>query len=79
MKKYLAIFISIITSAVSFAQKDKIYKSFEEAFRNPSQVYHLKIVYKGLDSIPSDIYKLVNLEILELNNNDIITLTPELS
>ena len=77
MKIKLVILFSLIAT-LSFAQKDKIYKSFEEALRNPTQVYQIKIAYKNLDSIPADIFNLVNLEKLELNNNDLKTLPPEL-
>ena len=47
MKKNLVLLSFILSTAISFAQKDKIYKSFEDAFRNPAQVYRLKITFKN--------------------------------
>ena len=59
------------------AQKKKTYTSLEEALKNPSQVYHLRLAHKKLTSLPATIARLVNLEELDLNNNKLTSLPPE--
>ncbi|WP_081415717.1 leucine-rich repeat domain-containing protein [Aquimarina latercula] len=46
-----------------------VYYSLEEALKNPEKVRGLQIRDKGLEKIPNDIVKLVNLEYLRLHHN----------
>ncbi|WP_299315286.1 hypothetical protein [uncultured Aquimarina sp.] len=46
-----------------------VYYSLEEALKNPEKVKGLQIRDEGLEKIPSDIVKLVNLEYLRLHHN----------
>ncbi|WP_299189386.1 hypothetical protein [uncultured Aquimarina sp.] len=46
-----------------------VYYSLEEALKNPEKVKGLQIRDKGLEKIPNEIVKLVNLEYLRLHHN----------
>lgn len=60
--------------------KQPVYTSLKKALENPEQVYRLKI--KGRlksDSLPEDIFKLVNLQELTLNGNRLLKVNRRIS
>lgn len=75
MKKKLSLLLFVVLLCLPFssqAQKERlgydqndngvIYKSLEEALRNPEQVYRLKLINKHrMDSLPEKIFQLTNL------------------
>ena len=72
--------ILILFASVKYskAQPFKIYTSFEEALANPEQVYQLTIRKKGLNKIPPEIGKLINLHTLILEKNFIAEVPKEI-
>lgn len=60
-------------------QKTKLYKSVEEALKEPDRVFRLNLSDKGLTRIPSEISSLTKLQSLNLSNNNIASLPAEIS
>ena len=60
-------------------EPERIYHSFDEAFRNPTDVKHIEIFDTNLSSIPSRISELVNLEILWLYFHKLDSLPAQLA
>ncbi len=66
------LFIALITiSSIVNAQKDKKYKSLEEAYKNPKEVYKLDLDWKKLGTINDSIKYLTNLTYLRISSNDL--------
>ncbi len=70
MKNLLFIAFIAIASIVN-AQKDKTYKSLNEAFKNPTEVYRLNLDWKKLGTITDSIESLTNLTYLKISSNEL--------
>ena len=70
MKNLLFIALIAITSIVN-AQKDKTYKSLDEAFKNPKEVYRLNLDWKKLGTITDSIELFTNLTYLRISSNEL--------
>lgn len=57
---------------------EKWYTSLDEALLNPDKVYKLSLEGKKLDTLPPDIVKLKNLQMLNVNRNKLTTLPSEI-
>ena len=78
MKKIAFIISFFLLYASLFAQPDKVYKSLKEV-RNPDDVYVLKLRYKRLKTIPSEVFTFSNLRELNLGCNFIDSVPPEIA
>ncbi len=66
------LFIALIAiGSIANAQQDKKYKSLEEAFKNPKEVYKLDLDWKKLGTINDSIESLTNLTYLRISSNDL--------
>ena len=70
MKNLLFIALIAIASIVN-AQKDKTYKSLEEAYKSPKEVYILNLDWKKLGTITDSIELFTNLTNLKISSNEL--------
>ncbi|MBP5189314.1 MAG: leucine-rich repeat domain-containing protein [Bacteroidales bacterium] len=84
MRRFFKFFIVIVLFSivnfelsVSFAQRDRVYKSLKEV-RNPDSVYVLQLNYKRLKEIPPKVFAMHNLRKLDLGRNFIDSIPPEI-
>ena len=74
IKKSLFLFGLIMVIGIIQAQKkDKLYTSLAEALKTPTQVTMLSLKGQGLKTLPIDIEKLSNVEVLDLSYNTFAT------
>jgi len=59
-------------------QKTTLYKSLEDAFQNPAQVYRLNLTKQEITDLPPEIGTLSNLQYLNVSKNSISSLPPEI-
>ncbi|OQX98917.1 MAG: hypothetical protein B6I24_03990 [Bacteroidetes bacterium 4572_128] len=59
-------------------KKRKEYTSLKQALKNYKRVYKLNLNNQSLKSLPADIKKLSNLQILNLEGNNLIALPKEI-
>jgi len=57
----------------------KVYKSLSAALANPDSVYILELKGKKLSEIPEGVFKLHNLEVLDLGRNRIRKINPQIA
>jgi leucine-rich repeat protein SHOC2 len=74
--KFISLSILFLFNSLFASASSKVYKSMDEALKNPSAVIKLKL--RGLDSLPASIGLLVNLEELDLSKNKLQTLPREI-
>lgn len=76
MKLILNVFwISLLFAFNAFGQRDKVYKSLEDALRVPTDsVYRLDLSRNKLTEIPKEIYQFKNLQELDLSKNKLTNL-----
>ena len=74
---YLLFFFIGLTNKFD-AQRSVIYKNLEEAIQNKELVYKLNLSKKRLDSLPSNLFLLKNLEYLDLSKNRLDHIPKEL-
>jgi len=70
MKNLLLITFIAIASIIN-AQKDKTYKSLNEAFKNQTEVYRLNLDWKKLGTITDSIELFTNLTYLKISSNEL--------
>ena len=54
---------------------DAVYESLEDAMKKPLAVKHLILRGQGLTEIPNEVFEMVNLEVLDLNDNQIVQIS----
>ena len=59
-------------------QKTTLYKSLDEAFQNPAQVYRLNLTKQDITDLPPEIGTLTNLQYLNVSKNSISSIPPEI-
>ncbi len=69
--KNIFIITLLVMASISFAQKDKTYKSLDEAFKTPAEVYRLNLYWKKLGTITDSIEYLTNLTYLKISSNEL--------
>ena len=69
--KNIFIITLLVMASMSFAQKDKTYKSLDEAFKTPTEVYRLNLDWKKLGTITDSIEYLTNLTYLKISSNEL--------
>jgi hypothetical protein len=72
----LSVFNSYGQEEVIYNDTTFIYRSVAEAMKNPERVFRLYLVKQKLDSIPPEIFTLVNLRELNLSRNNIEEIPP---
>src|SRR5690349_3872887 len=72
----LLIILMLIVSPLWSMAAEGIYRNWEDALANKSDVRIIRMAYRSMDSIPDILDKFPNLEELDLNNNAIRTLPP---
>lgn len=71
VRRFLSIGILCCSATLIFGQKDSLYTSLEDAFKNPKEVYQLHLAQTGLNVFPDSVLLLPNLTYLDLQWNKI--------
>lgn len=77
IRRLLLASMLLASLAPVMAQPDKVYRSLSEV-KNPEEVYILRLRWKRLQTIPSEVFTFTNLRELDLGRNSIDSLPPEI-